>query len=191
MLARSCFRLCPRGPSTQLANNGRSRTARAKVRENFKYGADLIKVGASGGVLSKGDAVGATQYTVEEMEAALGIPEGNLVEALDRYNKHAADGADPDFHKQPEYVAPQTKSPWAAFDLSLGRAMYSGFTMGGLAVTVDGQVLTGSGGVIPGLYAAGACASNIAQDGKGYSSGTQLGEGSFFGRRAGKHAAGS
>ena len=43
--------------------------ARAKVRENFKYGADLIKVCASGGVLSKGDAVGATQYTVEEMEA--------------------------------------------------------------------------------------------------------------------------
>ncbi len=41
----------------------------------------------------------------------------------------------------------------------------------------------------PGLYAAGACASNIAQDGKGYASGTQLGEGSFFGRRAGQHAA--
>ena len=36
---------------------------------------------------------------------------------------------------------------------------------------------------ISGLYAAGACASNLAQDGKGYCSGTQLGEGSFFGRR--------
>jgi 3-oxo-5alpha-steroid 4-dehydrogenase len=45
------------------------------------------------------------------------------------------------------------------------------------------------GSVVDGLYAAGACASNIAQDGKGYSSGTQLGEGSFFGRRAGRHAA--
>ena len=43
---------------------------------------------------------------------------------------------------------------------------------------------------IPGLYAAGACASNLAQDGKGYCSGTQLGEGSFFGRRAGRHARG-
>ena len=42
---------------------------------------------------------------------------------------------------------------------------------------------------VPGLYAAGACAANIAQDGKGYASGTQLGEGSFFGRRAGVHAA--
>jgi succinate dehydrogenase/fumarate reductase flavoprotein subunit len=127
--------------------------------------------------------------TVEEMAAALGIPEGNLVETLDRYNEHAAQGEDPDFHKQPDYVAPQTKGPWAAFDMSLGRAMYSGFTMGGLAVTIDGQALREDGSVIPGLYAAGACASNIAQDGKGYSSGTQLGEGSFFGRRAGTHAA--
>lgn len=129
--------------------------------------------------------------TVEEMEAALEIPAGNLVATLDRYNEHAARGDDPDFHKQPEYVAAQTKGPWAAFDLSLGRAMYSGFTMGGLAVSVDGQVLREDGGVVAGLYAAGACASNIAQDGKGYASGTQLGEGSFFGRRAGAHAAGS
>ncbi|MEZ5159560.1 MAG: hypothetical protein R2709_01630 [Marmoricola sp.] len=44
--------------------------------------------------------------------------------------------------------------------------------------------------MIPGLYAAGACAVNIVQDGKGYSSGTQLGEGSYFGRRCGRHAAG-
>ncbi len=127
--------------------------------------------------------------TVEEMEAALGIPEGNLVATLDRYNENAARGEDPDFHKQPEYVAAQDNGPWAAFDLSLGRAMYSGFTMGGLAVSIDGEVLRDDGSTIPGLYAAGACASNIAQDGKGYSSGTQLGEGSFFGRRAGTHAA--
>ncbi|WP_197377484.1 FAD-binding protein [Mycolicibacterium baixiangningiae] len=127
--------------------------------------------------------------TVAEMEAALGIPEGNLASTLERYNEHAALGEDPDFHKQPDYVAAQDKGPWAAFDLSLGRAMYSGFTMGGLAVSIDGEVLREDGSTIPGLYAAGACASNIAQDGKGYASGTQLGEGSFFGRRAGVHAA--
>jgi 3-oxo-5alpha-steroid 4-dehydrogenase len=127
--------------------------------------------------------------TVAEMATALGIPEGNLAATLDRYNTYAAAGEDPDFHKQPEFLAAQDNGPWAAFDMSLGRAMYSGFTMGGLAVTIDGQVLTAAGSVIPGLYAAGACASNIAQDGKGYASGTQLGEGSFFGRRAGAHAA--
>jgi 3-oxo-5alpha-steroid 4-dehydrogenase len=127
--------------------------------------------------------------TVAEMEAALGIPAGNLAETLDRYNANAANGEDPDFHKQPDYVAAQDTGPWAAFDLTLGRAMYSGFTMGGLAVSIDGEVQREDGTAIPGLYAAGACASNIAQDGKGYASGTQLGEGSFFGRRAGAHAA--
>ncbi len=127
--------------------------------------------------------------TVEEMEAALGIPAGNLVATLDRYNRCAAKGEDPDFHKQPEFLAPQDHGPWAAFDLSLGKAMYSGFTVGGLATSVNGEVLGHDGAPIPGLYAAGACASTIAQDGKGYSSGTQLGAGSFFGRRAGAHAA--
>ncbi len=43
--------------------------ARTKVRENIKYGADLIKICATGGVLSKGDEVGVQQYTLEEMQA--------------------------------------------------------------------------------------------------------------------------
>jgi imidazolonepropionase-like amidohydrolase len=43
--------------------------ARTKVREIFKYGADLIKICASGGVLSKGDQPGTQQYTLEEMKA--------------------------------------------------------------------------------------------------------------------------
>ena len=42
---------------------------RAKVREVIKYGADLIKFCATGGVLSKGDSVGGQQYTLEEMQA--------------------------------------------------------------------------------------------------------------------------
>jgi imidazolonepropionase-like amidohydrolase len=40
-----------------------------KVRQNIKYGADLIKVCATGGVLSKGDNPQASQYTREEMQA--------------------------------------------------------------------------------------------------------------------------
>jgi imidazolonepropionase-like amidohydrolase len=39
------------------------------VRYNIKYGADLIKIGASGGVLSKGDDPQASQYSLEEMQA--------------------------------------------------------------------------------------------------------------------------
>jgi len=43
--------------------------ARQKVREVIKFGADVIKICASGGVLSKGGHPGAPQYTSEEMQA--------------------------------------------------------------------------------------------------------------------------
>ncbi len=42
---------------------------RAKVREVIKYGADVIKFCATGGVLSKGTSLGAQQFTLEEMQA--------------------------------------------------------------------------------------------------------------------------
>jgi len=40
-----------------------------QVRQNIKYGADLIKICATGGVLSKGDDPQASQYTLEELRA--------------------------------------------------------------------------------------------------------------------------
>jgi len=43
---------------------------RAKVRENIKYGANAIKVCATGGVFSKGTQVGAQQMTYEELKSA-------------------------------------------------------------------------------------------------------------------------
>ena len=42
---------------------------REQVRRNIKYGVDLIKFCATGGVFSKGTTVGAQQYTQEEMDA--------------------------------------------------------------------------------------------------------------------------
>ncbi|MBJ88628.1 MAG: Xaa-Pro dipeptidase [Woeseia sp.] len=42
---------------------------RAQVREHKKYGVDLIKFCATGGMLSKGTSVGGRQYTMEEMRA--------------------------------------------------------------------------------------------------------------------------
>jgi imidazolonepropionase-like amidohydrolase len=42
---------------------------RAAVRYQIKYGADVIKICATGGVLSAGDAVGVQQYDAREMAA--------------------------------------------------------------------------------------------------------------------------
>ncbi|MGH6632364.1 FAD-binding protein [Sphingopyxis sp.] len=127
--------------------------------------------------------------TIAEMEAGLKLPEGSLQATMAAYNAHAANGEDPAFHKYSKWLKPLTEAPYAAFDLSFGRAVYTGFTLGGLKVSASGEVLNEVGGAVRGLYAAGACASNIAQDSNGYASGTCLGEASFFGRRAGRHAA--
>jgi len=42
---------------------------RTQVRRNVKYGADLIKFTATGGVFSRGTVLGQTQYSLEEMQA--------------------------------------------------------------------------------------------------------------------------
>ena len=64
--------------------------ARAKVREVVKYGADLIKICATGGVLSKGDGVGTQQYTLEEMQAI--VEEAHKLERKVAAHAHGAEG---------------------------------------------------------------------------------------------------
>jgi succinate dehydrogenase/fumarate reductase flavoprotein subunit len=127
--------------------------------------------------------------TVEEMEAGIGLPKGSLVATMDRYNRDMAAGEDTEFHKYADWLKPLNVPPYAAFDLSIHRAKYAGFSLGGLKTNENAEVLAEGDLPIPGLYAAGACAWNIAQDARGYSSGTCIGEATFFGRRAGRFAA--
>ncbi len=120
---------------------------------------------------------------VEELEREVGFPEGSLQATVTLYNNHAENGHDPVFHKNSENVKP-LRPPFGVLDLSNSAA---GFPLGGLRTTVDGEVLHVLGHTIPGLYAVGRAASGIPV--WGYASGTSLGDGSFFGRRAGLHLA--
>jgi imidazolonepropionase-like amidohydrolase len=63
---------------------------RKAVRYQVKYGADAIKICATGGVLSEGDAVGATQYTLEEMKAI--VDEARKLERKVAAHAHGAEG---------------------------------------------------------------------------------------------------
>lgn len=126
---------------------------------------------------------------IGEMEQALELPANSLQQLMAEYNRNAAAGKDPAFGKDPQWLKPLDAAPWAAFDFSFGRAIFNGFTLGGLRISLDGKVLSESGTEIPGLYAAGACASMLAHDARDYASGISLSAGSFFGRQAGNHAA--
>ncbi|MGY1812489.1 FAD-dependent oxidoreductase [Blastococcus sp. SYSU D00820] len=135
--------------------------------------------------------------TLAELEQELGLPTGSLETTVATYNRHAAEGEDPYFHKNARWLRP-LEPPFAALDPRLGFAGdgsvkkgqgtgVNGFTLGGLHTTVDGAVLDVSGARIPGLFAAGRASAGI--HGEGYISGTSLGDGTFFGRRAGRAVA--
>ncbi|WP_039801594.1 FAD-dependent oxidoreductase [Nocardia araoensis] len=135
--------------------------------------------------------------TAEELADLMGLPAAALADTVRRYNDSASRGADPEFEKAPRWVRPLAP-PLAAIDVRTGvrppsesgdrrGTGASVFTLGGLHTSLDGAVLDIDGAAIPGLFAAGRAASNL--HGEGYISGTSLGDGTFFGRRAGIAAA--
>jgi 3-oxo-5alpha-steroid 4-dehydrogenase len=125
--------------------------------------------------------------TAEELARDIGLPEAALARTVAEYNAHAAAGEDPAWHKAPQWLTP-LQSPLGAVDLRVdGGAIYAPFTLGGLATDVDGRVLDAAGTPVTGLFAAGRTTAGLAAD--GYVSGISLGDGSFFGRRAGAAAA--
>ncbi|NIH83850.1 FAD-dependent oxidoreductase [Amycolatopsis granulosa] len=121
--------------------------------------------------------------TVAELEADMRLPEWTLQSTVRIYNDYAAQHRDPLWGKRPRWLRPITGAV-AGFDL---RHRTAGFPLGGLRTDLDGRVLHVSGTAIPGLFAAGRCTSGICTG--GYVSGASLGDGSFYGRRAGRAAA--
>ena len=63
---------------------------RQKVRQNVKYGADVIKYCGTGGVLSKGTRIGAQQFTYEEMAAI--VDEAHALGVKVAVHAHGTDG---------------------------------------------------------------------------------------------------
>ena len=63
---------------------------RQAVRYQAKYGADVIKTCATGGVLSEGDAVGVEQYSFEELKAM--VEEASKLERKVAAHAHGAEG---------------------------------------------------------------------------------------------------
>ncbi len=66
---------------------------RQKVRENKKYGAEVIKFCGTGGVLSKGTTIGAQQFTLEEMQAI--VSEAHELGLMVAVHAHGATGIQP------------------------------------------------------------------------------------------------
>ena len=166
-------------------------TYMGRVGQSALYGQDgeiyLVVDEAAYEVNWMGLAASWVCETAEQLESEIGLPPGSLQATVDLYNRHAARGEDPMFHKgrpgcarsSPRSgrwtcasVPPRTlPSPWAG------------------STTVEGEVLDLDGDAIPGLFAAGRTTAGVCSF--GYASGLSIGDSTIFGRFAGRRAAGS
>ncbi len=136
-----------------------------------------------------GAPIAGTGESIEELAEELNLPVGQLAATIGRYNDDAAAGTDTLLHKSADWLKPLT-APLVALDCTPGNGAYFPyFTLGGLDTTINGEVRSAAGGLIPGLYAAGRTACGVPRRGDGYASGSSVGDATFFGRLAGRAAA--
>jgi len=139
-------------------------------------------------VLGGRNEVAAQAATLAELEKALKIPAPALQQTVGNYNRYAAQGDDPFFHKSKDHLRPLAKSPFTAIKASINDTYIPFFTLGGLSTSAKTEVLDVNNNPIPHLYAVGRVASGIPASNY-FSSGLSLGEGTVFGRVAGITAA--
>lgn len=160
-----------------FGSNGGSVDAKVSNTEGTSYAwsGDALEAAVESGELVKAD-------TIEELAEAIGVNPRGLARTLEAWNEDTAAG-NPDPFGRIEGLAP-LEAPYYAYHnmpFNLG-------ALGGLKINRDCQVLTVTGEVIPGLYAAGLNAGGWV--GPYYpGSGTAVMGTCYFGRVAGAAAA--
>ena len=137
--------------------------------------------------------------TLRELATRCAIDIDAFERTVVEFNRHAADGRDPEFgrgdniynryngdpgHSPNPCVAPIAHPPFYAVKVHVGELG----TLAGLAVDTDARVLDCNGAPIAGLYAAGNDVASI-QGGDYLSGGSTIGPGMTFGYIAGCHMA--
>jgi len=139
----------------------------------------------------------ARSQTLRGLAGALGIDADELERAVDRFNRNARLGADPDFGRGQNVwthtMGDLTRSPNPNLGPLEAPPFYgvelhpSDSSRAGILVDPNGRVMHVRGHAIPGLYAVGNVTAMTAH-GTGYQAGLNLGEGLTFGRLAVRHA---
>lgn len=140
--------------------------------------------------------------TLRALAEAMGVSGDNLVETVDRFNRFAREGKDPDFHRGESMydlrwaeaifpnrgsnavLGPLEKPPYYAVELSLTTAG----NLGGLVINPNAQVIDVRGEVIPGLYGTSNTTAMLPL-GHHYDSGAAQGKSMIFGYIAARQIA--
>ncbi|WP_078712130.1 flavocytochrome c [Anaerorhabdus furcosa] len=120
--------------------------------------------------------------TLEELAEQIGVDPANLVKAVEGFNTHVADKSADEFGRT-LYQDPIDQGPYYAG----ARIPTVHHTMGGVKINTDAQVISTTGDIIPGLYAAGEVTGGI--HGANRLGGNALTDTVVFGRIAGASAA--
>ncbi|WP_371395284.1 FAD-binding protein [Fretibacter rubidus] len=123
--------------------------------------------------------------TIEKLAEKIGIDGNALRNTLATYNAVGKGEISDDFGKGVDDIATLQSSPYYAIDIGLQAKLFPcpALTLGGLRVEeTTGQVLTGDGQTLAGLYAAGRNAIGVAS--WNYVSGLSIADGIYSGRRA-------
>lgn len=120
--------------------------------------------------------------TIEQLSGKMGIDAVSLAKTVTDFNSYCADGYDPDWQVEQEFLKPIETAPYYAFPI---KATLTN-TQGGAKRDVECQVLDVYGDPIPHLYSAGEFGSFFTDI---YNGGGNLGECAFAGRTAGANAA--
>ena len=107
-----------------------------------------LQAGVERGTVKKADSW-------EGLAALLGCDPEALRGTVDTYNRHCDGGHDDEFQKEPRFLLPLRVPPFYAV---LGRQGFD-TTLGGIKIDERTRVIGRRGAAIPGLYAAGDCAS--------------------------------
>lgn len=137
--------------------------------------------------------MGATKAaTPAALARKMGFSPDVFADALASYNQAARGEISDPFHKTPDEMAELATGPFYAIDASVDARLFplSCMTVGGLDVDErTGAVKSLSGGVVPGLYAAGRNAVGICSN--LYVSGLSYADCVYSGRRAARAIAAS
>ncbi|MBA6413771.1 FAD-dependent oxidoreductase [Parahaliea sp. F7430] len=123
--------------------------------------------------------------TLAELGRQAGLDPAKLEAATERYNRLAKEGNDVDFGKDSAAMQAILEPPFYAVEVRPALAIVTG---AGPAIDGSARVLSDSGGIVPGLYAAGETTGNVYGRyyvGSGYAINSAL----TFGRVAGQEAA--
>jgi len=117
------------------------------VRKSLKAIEGYVKKG----LLTEGE-------TPEALAEKLGMPAADLAATIATYNSYVAAGEDPDFGRKGSEM-PRQLNEGPYFAVEVGPAIHH--TMGGIKINTKAEVISNSGAVVPGLFAAGEVTGGV------------------------------